>query len=247
MAKLNELKLSRFSLIQTAESGHGKTTRTLTATRFGPMFIFDFDGKSSYAANNVPKDILKTLPENWKSLIDVEDFSTRKFKDAIDKVKEFIALGDKLPYATLVIDTYTNLNENLYIEAMGQSALEAGIKADFSQWAVLDSKFLAFFNLLRQLNCNLIVNCHLKSWKDEETKKIFYGAAGRGGAIDKVWGRFADKHFLEIVGTKFIVRVASKDTLPCTNTLTAEFIDLNGCARVFDLSIFDAYALKKGG
>src|SRR5580765_2112284 len=108
--KLSELKNKKLTLLQTGQSGHGKTSRTLTASRFGRMYIFDFDGKIQGAVRKLPNSYEASMPKDWQDLIDIDSFQENTFEDALKKLKELSAQKDKLPYATIVIDTYTALN-----------------------------------------------------------------------------------------------------------------------------------------
>jgi hypothetical protein len=236
--KLTDLKLSRFTLLQTAQSGHGKTTRSLTATRFGKVYVMDFDGKISGAARGLPSGLSADL-----NAVDVDDFSGQAFDDALKKLKELVALKDKIEYATVIIDTFTALNDKVYTKALG-AKLETGEKAEFSEWGKIDNLLTNFFNLLRQLPCNIIVNCHIDETTDEVSKRVRYGQAGRGGFRNKLAGWFTDSHYLAYDLGKYQVKVKNSDTFPVNTNIDPKFIDKSGVATVFDLSIFDDYAFR---
>jgi hypothetical protein len=235
--KLSDLKLHRFTLLQTAQSGHGKTTRTLTATRFGKLYIFDLDGKAQGAARNLP--IAMKIDSD---LVEVDSFDS--LDAALVKLKELVAMGKDIPYATVCVDTFTALNEMAYIKFMG-SNLEKGIKADYDIWGKIDSFLLNFFNLLFSLPCNIIVNAHVAESEDEVTKRTKYAQAGRGGFRTKLPNRFTDSHYLVFQFDKYQVRVKNSDTLPVNTSIDPKLISKDGMATVNDLSIFDAYAIKK--
>lgn len=238
MPKLSDLKLSRFTLLQTAQSGHGKTTRTLTATRFGKLYIMDFDGKAQGASRNLPVSLQINA-----DLVEVDTFIDSD--SALLKLKELIAMGKKLPFTTICLDTFTALNEMAYIKFMGAN-LEKGIKADYEIWGKIDSFLLHFFNLLFSLPCNIIVNAHISESEDEVTKRTKYSQAGRGGFRTKLPNRFTDSHYLVFQYDKYQVRVKNSETLPVNTSIDPKFIDKSGFATVFDLSVFDEYARKEG-
>lgn len=237
MIKLTDLKLTRFTLLQTASSGHGKTTRTLTATRFGKLYVMDFDGKIQGAARATPASMAMNA-----ELVDVDTFAEPEA--ALAKLKELAALGEKIPYATVCIDTFTTLNDIVFVKMMGAN-LEKGIKADFDVWGKVDAYLTVFFNLLFSLKANIIVNAHVSETEDEVTKRVKYGQAGRGGFRTKLPQRFTDSHYLAFQFDKYVVRVKNSDTLPVNTSIDPKLIDKTGMATVNDLSIFDNYAIKK--
>lgn len=235
--KLSDLKLTRFTLLQTAQSGHGKTTRTLTATRFGKLYVMDFDGKIQGAARATPTSMKSDL-----DLVDVDVFTDTQ--QALAKVKELAALGDAVPYATICIDTFTALNDMIFIHLMGDM-LEKGIKPDFDLWAKVDSFLTAFFKALFSIKANIIVNAHVSETEDEVSKRVKYGQAGRGGFRTKLAQKFTDSHYLKFAYDKYQVQVKNSDTLPVNTSIDAKYIDKTGMATVNDLSVFDNYAVKK--
>ena len=238
-------KKTRFTLMQTAQSGHGKTSRALTATRFGKVFIFDFDGKATGAARKLPEALAKDVPANWQELVELETFRDKPVDQAVSKLKEFIALGSKLPYSTVVVDTYTLLNDKYYEVVMGKK-LETGGKAERDEWGQINSKLTNFFNLLFQLPCNLILNCHVAEAEDDVTKKTKYGQAGRGGHRFTLPGLFSDSNYMFMENGKYKIRLKNSDTYPVNTNLPEKFIDANGLAVTASLSIFDDYAYRKG-
>lgn len=232
--KLSDLKLSRFALLQTAQSGHGKTTRTLSAVRFGKVYIFDFDDKLRGASRRTPID----LPPGWESNIDMDLFSS--YEGAFAKLQELVALGVNLPYATVVVDTFTALNDLVF------NGVEATGATKYDLWGAVAKKLDKFFTLLFTLKCNIIVNAHINETEDEVTQQKKFGQAGKGGyRFDLARKGFTDQHYLVFSDTTYKVRVKNSPTLPVVTSIDPKFVDKNGMATVFDLSILDEYAFKK--
>ena len=242
--KLSELKNKKLTLLQTGQSGHGKTSRTLTATRFGKVYIFDFDGKIQGAVRKLPAAYESTMPTNWTDLIEIDNFQEKTFDEALKKLKELSAQKDKLSYATIVIDTYTALNDKVYEKIMGEK-LAAGKKAERDEWGMINSALTYFFNILLALPANIIVNCHVSETEDEVTKRTKYGQAGKGGHRYDLSAKFSDSHYIYFADGKYNIRLKNSDTFPVNTCLPDKFIDKNGLAVLNDLSIFDDYAIVR--
>lgn len=230
-------KFNKFQLLQVGESGHGKTTRMFSASRFGRLYVFDFDGKIQGAARN--------LSVADKSLIFTDNFKEHPVSVAfkrLDEIKNSFDKGEK-PYATIAVDTFTNLNEKLYIKAMGKK-LEAGTKAEYDEWGKIDNDMIRFFDKLFSLPCNLIINCHLGEGEDRTTKRAKYIPAGRGGYRHNLAGKMTDTHYLFIENGAYCVRVRNSETYPVNTIMPDRFITPKGLTTVNDLSVFDEYAFK---
>lgn len=234
MPKLSDLKLSRFALLQTAQSGHGKTTRTLSAVRFGKVYIFDFDDKLRGAARRVPVEI----SGDWANDIEMDLFAT--CEAAMKKLKELVAMGDKLPYATVVVDTFTALND------LAEKEATPGAKDNFAVYKGIRSRLENFFDMLFTLRCNIIVNAHIMETTDEVTSLKRFGQAGKGSYRDDLARKsFTDQHYLVFADNKYKVRIRNSSTLPVVTSIDPKYVDKDGYATVFDLSILDEYAYRK--
>lgn len=235
---LNNIEeIKKFELMQTGDTGHGKTTRALTAVRFGPMFIFDFDGKIQGATRN--------MKEDDKKKVFINSYKDKTFEQAYEDLKGIKALFDKgeKPFATIVIDTFTILNEKAFIKAMGKKLDVKGSKASFDEWGVIGVDLLNFFNILYSLPCNIIVNCHVAKTEDA-TGKAVLGVEGQGSFKNKIAKRMTDSHYLLFQNGKYVVRARNSDSVPANSCLPDSMIDQNGLLKVNDLSIFDNYAYK---
>jgi len=239
--KLDEVKDKNFSLMQLGMSGHGKTTRTLTATRFGKLLILDFDGKIQGASRKLPDTLSASMPTNWRDLVEVESLRDKPIEDATKIVKDLVALKDKIPYATVAIDTYTLLNEKVY-QKFVNAKLAKGLKAERDDWGQIGGYMSYFFDLLYQIDANLILNCHLMDEEDERSGQVKYGPQGKGGHRASLSGAFSDTHYMFLKDGKYQIRLKNSETFSVNTTLPPQFIDKNGLATINDLSIFDGFA-----
>lgn len=230
-------KLAKFELLQTGDTGHGKTTRALTATRFGPVYVFDFDGKLQGA--------LRDLSSEEKILIRSDNYKFQTFDHAYKKLQELEALyaAGETPFATVVIDTFTMLNEKAYIKAMGKKLHKDGAKASYDEWGVIGNCLLNFFNILSNLPCNVIINAHIAKVEDAAGRQVL-GVEGQGSFKNKIAKRVTDSHYLYFDMGKWFVRVLKSNSLPANSNIDKRYIDSKGNAMVWDLSVFDDYAYK---
>lgn len=230
-------ELAKFELLQTGDTGHGKTTRALDATRFGPVYFFDFDGKLQGAVRNL-------TPEQ-RELISYDNYKDKDFNYAFDKLKELKGLYDRGegPFATVVIDTFTLLNEKAYIKAMGSKLEKPGAKATFDEWGVINTDLLNFFNVLHTLPCNIIVNAHVAKTENAEGKQVL-GVEGMGSFRNKIAKKMTDSHYLYFDIGKWHIRCAKSATLPANSNIDPKFIDKKGNVTTASLEIFDEFAYK---
>lgn len=229
----------KFDLLQTGATGAGKTRRTLSATRFGPLLILDFDGKAEAA--------MRTLPEAQKALVKVENFKDKEYDESLRVLKDLRGSYSKdlihgAPFATVAVDTFTMLNEKCYIKAMG-SKLESGAKAEFAEWGKMDNMLLNFINILHSLPCNTIINAHVGMTETADGREML-GVGGRGGSRNRLAPRMTDCHYLYLRDGKYYVRARNSDSVPANSSFPETFYDAQGCLKVADLSVFDEYAYK---
>jgi AAA domain-containing protein len=223
----------KFELLQTAHTGHGKTRRTLTATRFGKLFVFDFDGKLEAA--------MRTMKPEDRELVTHTNLKEKDYDFALSELKKLKALTP-FPYATVAIDTFTMLNEKIFVQAMG-GKLEKGTKADYDIWGMVDNKLLNFFNLLMTLPCNIIINAHVAVTENPDGRESL-APAGRGGFRNRIAPRMTDAHYLYLRDGKYQIRARNSESVPANSNFPESFYDAQGNLKVADLSVFDEYAYK---
>lgn len=248
MKSLKEQGPTRFKLLQIGESGSGKTTRALSATRFGKVAVFDFDGKLRELRSRVPKD-------QWE-LIESETFKT--YDAALEDLQ---ALEKDNPYSTVVIDTWS-LWHSLAIDK--QKSLYGNRKAKLSwdDWSGVRSFSETFLNTLLGLECNIIINAHAEIKESKSGYSVLsVGTTGSFGlTLPHV---FQETHALEqAAGGKYTVRglpssrnytysdgqggkLTGTLKIIANTGLAEDKLDSRGLFKVTDLSIFDDSAYRK--
>ena len=228
---------SKFELLQTGDTGAGKTTRALDATRFGPVFIMDLDGKLVSTAS--------TLSEEQKALVHFEDLKSASWKEINQLLQEIKADFDagNVPFATLVVDTFTILNEKAYLKAMGKKIDDPKAKATFDEWGIIGNLLLNFFNTLHSLPCNIIVNAHVAKNENAEGKQVL-GVEGMGSFRNKIAKKMTDSHYLYFEMNKFHIKAAKSGALPANSAVNKKFLDAQGRLTTPSLEIFNERAFK---
>jgi hypothetical protein len=233
-------ELVKFDLLQVGETGAGKTWRTLDAVRFGPLYVFDFDGKIAGAVReNLPK---------YEGKVFYDNFNAKTFDEAYARLKAIKAEFDagRKPFATVAIDTFTLLNEAAYISAMGKKLDQKGAKATFDEWGIIKNDLLNFMNLLKSLPCNTIINAHVALVENAEGKSVL-GVEGQGGFARTLAKKMTDSHYLFFDQAKFKVRAAKSATLPANSNIDRKHLDPSGLVVTPGLGCFDDYAFKVKG
>lgn len=224
----------KFELVNLGKSGCGKTTRSLTATCFGPVYLLDFDGKVQGSIRKIPEavkadvDLSKLMVENCR------DWDYEKLKNHIN---DMIRQKDSLPMATIVIDTFTNFSEIIY-ESIFPTEADLFKSNAMQMWGKVSHRTKQVFAALQSLPCNLVINCHTK--EDEAGNVI--GPQGKGGFRDLIQARVTDMHYIQLKLGKHKVKVSNSETPPVNTNLAAEHIDEKGFAKSFSLSILKDYA-----
>jgi hypothetical protein len=228
--------LAKFELLQVGDTGHGKTTRALSATRFGPMYVFDFDGKIQGAARELPKET--------QDLIRADNYRDKDFDFAYSKLKELATIYKKgeTPFATVVIDTFTMMNEKVCDKYFGEGVKPAS-RDPRQIWGLVSQDQSNFFKVLHSLPCNIIVNAHVSKVENAEGKQVL-GISGKGSFRDSLPKKMTDSHYLYFDLGKWHIRCAKSATLPANSNIPKKFIDAKGNVTIQDLSIFDEFAYK---
>jgi len=236
MPNLNNIdNIKKFKLLQLGESGVGKTTRALSATRFGRVFLFDFDDKLSQLA---PK-----IPEEQRKLIDFETFDT--FDQANNRLAELTDEFNKgtNPYSTIIVDTWSRWHD-LAIEK--QKVLNPRRKKfEFEDWGAVKNYNRQFINDIRSLPCNLIVNTHV-GMKESASGDVVLTVSTTGSFGRDLPQYFQETHFMEYDLGKFRVKAMQSSRLVANTGLPVDFYDNKGYLKTNTLEIFDQIAYRKG-
>lgn len=225
--KLSDAKaLSRFTLLQVSESGHGKTTRALSATRFGSVKLIDLDGKLTAMRSRIPAE--------QQALI---DFDVPKTYD------ELVALLDPaklVGFSTVVIDTWSRAHD-LTIEKH-KSLNPKLVTLTLQDWGSVKSMNTNLLSRILSLPQNIIVNTHVGKDKDALDRAILtVGTTGSFGAMMPQY--FNETHFLFYDG-KFRVRGGRSNSIVANTALPEKLLDSNGLFIQNDLSVFDEIAYR---
>jgi hypothetical protein len=233
-------EFKKFNLMQVGLSGSGKTTRMLDAVRFGPLYVFDFDGKVGAA--------IRGEEAKYKDLGFYDDYKKLGIPAAMQKlaaIKAEFAAG-RTPCATIGVDTFTLFNEAMYLHALGSKIDNPAYKANFDDWGVIKNNLINFFNILLSLPCNVIVNAHVvQGEKDDGTSGLV--AAGSGGFAKSLQLRIGDSQYLYLEHGKYKIKAGGSSAFPVNSNIPKKFMDATGLVNVAGLKCFDDYAFKVKG
>lgn len=230
-------KEKKFHLVQLGKSGAGKTTRTLTATQFGPLLVLDFDGKFQGASRKIPAAIKGEVD---LSKVDVENCRDKTYEEVLQLVDSIVEASKKgeFKYATVCIDTFTNFSTCVY-SSIFKSEEDLFKSNTMQQWGRVGHRTVALITKLQTLPCNLIVNCHVK--EDENGHPI--GPEGKGNmARQSLQPNMSDVQYLVFERGKYKVKLTNSSIPPVNTTLPADVIDSSGFAKEFGLKIFKGFA-----
>lgn len=222
-------KTTAFKLLQIAESGHGKTTRALSATRFGGVLVIDCDNKLTGMRTRVSaKDqelIEFEVPKTYDDIISV--------LDAVAKRKDI---------ATVVLDTWSRAHD-LTIEKH-RSLNPKVLQFSFQDWFSIKQMNQNLLARLLALPQNIIVNTHVGRDKDAADRSILtVGTTGSFGSTMPQY--FGETHYL-IFDSGYKVRGGLSNSIVANTSLPATLLNSNGFFLKTDLSIFDEIAYKVG-
>lgn len=177
LADLNpseQIKLCVYGL-----SGTGKTC---FATSFPtPLWVCDFDGKISSAAN-----FWKLKDPKRLSGIQYEDFSGyttggvrvfQKFEGLLRQLEE------KCPFKTIVLDSLTTFVDSLMQHVIAENPATKRYSKDIpviQDYGILNQLFKTTMRRLLALPTNLVVVGHISMTKDEMTGEVIYRPALSG-------------------------------------------------------------------
>lgn len=178
MTKLSELKLSaRRKILLYGNSGTGKTVFGCSFP--GPIYVADFDGKISSAAEYYNKDSERLEDIDYDTFLpkDPKDLVFRNFYNKLAEIKA-VGKSGELKYKTFVLDSLTTYAEAMMVEVMAQNP---GIKClgqgattapALQHYRLLNNHFKNVLNEILSLPCNVVITAHIKTDKDELTGEI---------------------------------------------------------------------------
>ena len=203
-----------FNCLLIGEPGSGKTTMAATAPK--PVLFIDLDNKLHRMTNLTPLlksgEIIQWAITDPLAMVSLKRLAGTKFDEGRDKFPvpqpkgyiNFSDMVDKLTVdkcvvdgrkiATVVLDSYTSLNEHikaLILAANGAMAMSMPL------WGVLLRNFEIMHGALLTLPANVIFCAHQQVDKDELTGKISYRPLIDGGMKDKIGKDFEEVYYLE--------------------------------------------------
>lgn len=231
LAKIDTNSPLPLRLLQIGDTGTGKSTRAADATRWGPVYFFDFDNKMNLLS--------RTLSPQQKELIEYDTYTD---------VNSAIEFADTLlksnPYKTIVIDTISVFNELAEEAAKIKAKTPVDGKLGYDGWDHIRNLCTEFyFKRIHQLKCNVIINCHVEKSKDIEGREVL-SAAGRGSFINGLPRRMTDVQYLTFQMGKFVIKAKKSEKIATNSYVDPQHIDNLGNLKILDLSVFDKWALK---
>jgi len=234
----------RFKLLQNSESGTGKTTRSLSATQFGKVYVFDTDEKLVLTAEELDPEVKKLVDydvyvdELKMNMISKKlEVSSYGFNKVMAKIQE---LKKDCPYNTIVLDTWSRM-----FDMMDSKFCGGKVKKDFDDWGLLLREQLEFLNNLFAINANIIINAHIGSKENKVGRDVLtVGTPGQFGT--KMPEFFNETHYLfyDTLSKKYKAQGKYPANVVCNSALPLDLFDDKGCFLKSDLSIFEKIAKK---
>lgn len=174
--KFEEITDNEINLLQYGVAGSGKTCAASTFPK--PIYYADCDKG------------VKTLKAfhrgNPKALEDIEfDYYTdvrpenpeayRKLNKRIDELTRIARDNKEFPYATLILDSLTTLEDILMNDIKRELNKSNRIRGNATQqdYGILINELEELIPKLVALPCNVVVNCHIQTVQDGITQEIF--------------------------------------------------------------------------
>lgn len=209
-----------FSALLIGPPGCGKTTMALTAPK--PIIVLDVDNKLhkmvnaeeklksgqvvQWAINEPLTELTLTRLANLDPGMAVKVTMQRpkgyvQLAEMIDKLVESKCIVDGKKIATIVLDSYTSMNEHLkrlLMAANGTTTMTMPL------YGTALTNFETLNNTLLRLPANVIIICHEQVDKDELTGKISYNPLIDGSMKSKIGKDFEEVYYLEktVMGDK---------------------------------------------
>jgi hypothetical protein len=234
--KVNKTKKAGFKLICWGDTGTGKTTLALDAVRFGPVMFLDFDGKAMSTATTSGADLSKII---------IKDLKADTWPTAIKTLEHITATKDKLPFATIVVDTFTLLNEKVYIEVAGQRLKNINATIEQRDWGKINNQLIYFFDILFSLPVNIIINAHTAIGEDQAGRTIRV-PQGRG-SYKNTLNKICTDSVLLTKNLKGEHKVSTKgnplDGFNVNCNCLKDMVDDQGMFKTFDLKPLERVAI----
>lgn len=234
--------------MQLGEIGTRKTVRAATAHCFGKVKIIDFDEKASVLNKHYSKEEIKK-----HFIISTHNNSENGFKNLLKELREDKKqFQSKPPYATLVIDTWTNFiglcKKHITIQNSNEKRPSLALDSEINIEQMIQSDYGKLNDIQNFIEdfisgfpCNLIANFHIADQIDRlgnpTGKKR---AAGLGRYVEQMPGRWMEVHrlFKHPVKREFLVSVINDGIYPGNSALPLDKMNQDGTLKDFDLKVF---------
>lgn len=207
------MNVSLFSCLLIGPPGCGKTTMALTAPK--PIIVLDVDNKLHKMVNAEAKiksgEVIQWAinePLTSVTLTQLAKFDPKPASKVtmarpkgyfqlaafIDKLVETQCVIDGKKIATVVLDSYTSMNEHLKRLLM---AANETTTMTMPLYGTALTNFETINNTLLRLPCNVIIIAHEQVEKDELTGRISYRPLIDGSMKEKIGKDFEEVYYLE--------------------------------------------------
>lgn len=255
---------SKLKLIQIGKPGAGKTTRALKATRWGNVMVFDFDDKLGTMKSQLSEaDRPKVFFNSYKLTAGCETDAINAFLADLSDLEALAAEGKPLPFATLVLDTWTSW-EMFYIPFLldqnSQTKTSKGAQdvvrntidtgsgvinvPNLQDYGTIRTAQQKIVRRLTNLPCNIIMNFHEGTGEDQATKVKMNTLATIGSIRDTITASVDEVHRLSSTdGKTYKARIHQSIQWSMLRTKLPQTV---GPELVNDdLSVFDDFAYKQ--
>jgi hypothetical protein len=143
-----------------------------------------------------------------------------------------------------VIDTSSVFNQLAEIEVRKKKKLAPDAKFSFEEWGmILGICNTFFYSLILPLQCNIIINTHVKTKEQADGTEIL-DAAGTGSFSVTLKQRMTDSQYLIKRAGKYQVMVRANDRIAINSPMPTEMVDQGGFLKSSLLDVFDGRAVK---
>lgn len=218
--KLSELaQQGPIKLLLQGDAGSGKSC--FAASFPGPTLYLDFDGKANSAARYI----------NDTPHLDNIDVRNLRTSFSVDPVNAFLKiimeLSEKCIWQTIVLDSITTFSASCLAHivktnpGLKRNTTAQGVQPGIQDYGILKREFRTLIPGLLGLPCNVIMNAHLTTEKDELTGEIVRGTMMDGSFgqelpihFEEVWRAYVDAGGQHLAQTKSDFRYKCRTQIP---------------------------------
>lgn len=227
-SKLSDLKPgAQRKVLVYGDPGSGKTVFALGFP--GPTYVFDFDGKISSGAAFYANDRARLEAIEYDSYVptSVEDRSSQRFEVKLRELEKLSAEG-KLPYATIILDSFTTFVEAYMKEVLVANPTIARTRSPTAvipcmlDYRIQNIGIKQLITRLLGLKAHIVVLAHIKIEKDELTGRIERMPNAPGGLAVHLPVVFEEvyRSYVETKGAerRYVAQTQADDSFPKVRT-----------------------------